>query len=224
MHAPAANKLLKLLEEPPEKTIFILVSSQKDQLLDTILSRVQNTEIGAVNDQEMDSYLNKNFELEVDKREQIMLLSSGNLGQAVKMSQNQDRSVSLAPLFQSWMRISYAAKIPELSQWIDSFSKLPREEQKEFIQYGLHMVRECLIYNFGPNQLQRLNEHELLFCKKFAPFINENNAESIIEEFELAFRHIARNANTKIVFMDLSLRLVLLLRTKSLTLQKTINQ
>ena len=224
MHAPAANKLLKLLEEPPEKTIFILVTSEKDQLLDTILSRLQSTDISAINDQEMNSYLDQNLEIEPSKRERIMLLSSGNLGQAIKMYQDQDRSVSLAPLFQSWMRISYAAKIPDLSRWIDSFVKLGREEQKEFIQYGLYMVRECLVYNFGPSQLQRLNDQELSFCKKFAPFINENNAESIIEEFELAFRHITRNASTKIVFMDLSLRLVLLLRTKSLTLQKTINQ
>ncbi len=224
MHAPAANKLLKLLEEPPEKTIFILVTSEKGQLLDTILSRVQSTDISAINDHEMNNYLNLNFELETSKRERIMLLSSGNLGQAIKMCQDQDRSVSLAPLFQSWMRISYAAKIPELSRWIDSFVKLGREEQKEFIQYGLHMVRECLVYNFGPSQLQRLNDQELSFSKKFAPFINENNAESIIEEFESAFAHITRNASTKIVFMDLSLRLVLLLRTKSLTLQKSINQ
>lgn len=223
MHDSASNKLLKLLEEPPEKTVFILVSSQKDQLLDTIISRVQTTDIGSITDQEMNSYLLKKFELGQDKREQIMLLSSGNLGQAIKMSQDRDRSVSLAPLFQSWMRINYGAKIPELSQWIDSFSKLAREEQKEFIQYGLHIVRECLIHNFGPTQLQRLSKEELLFCKKFAPFINENNAENIIEKFELAYHHISRNANTKIVFMDLSLRLVLLLRTKSLTLQKTKN-
>mgnify|MGYP002700227138 FL=1 len=223
MHAPAANKLLKLLEEPPEKTIFILVSSEKDQLLETILSRVQSTDISAINDKEMDGFLANSFELEASKRERIMLLSSGNLGQAIKMCQDQDRSISLAPLFQSWMRISYAAKIPDLGRWIDSFVKLGREEQKEFIQYSLHMVRECLVYNFGTSQLQRLNDQELSFCRKFAPFINENNAENIIEELELAFRHLTRNANTKIVFMDLSLRLVLLLRTKSLTLKKTIN-
>jgi DNA polymerase-3 subunit delta' len=224
MHAPAANKLLKLLEEPPEKTIFLLTSSKKNQLLATIVSRIQNTDIISLSDTEMDLFLNNEFNLDPSSHQSIKLLSSGNIAKALKMA-NDDKNVDyLVELFQSWMRICYLAKIPELSTWVDQLTKTGREEQKEFINYCLHMARECLVFNFGSDDLQRLSQDEKVFAHKFAPFINENNAQSIIEELELAFSHISRNASSKIVLMDLSLKIVILLRAKSVNLQKSINQ
>lgn len=224
MHAPTANKLLKLLEEPPEKTIFILVSSRDNMLLDTIISRVQKTKIIALTDIELQTFLKDHFELDNQKIENIKVISSGNVAKAIQMANTDSRHDHLTQLFQKWMRICYTAKIPDLSNWIDQFIKHGREEQKEFLVYSLHMIRECLIFNFGPENLQRTREEEKTFIRKFAPFINENNSQKIIDELEKALNHIARNGSSKIILMDLSLKMVILLRVKSVNLSKPINQ
>ena len=224
MHAPTSNKLLKLLEEPPEKTIFILVSSRDNMLLDTIISRVQKTKIIALTDIELQTFLKDHFELDNQKIENIKVISSGNVAKAIQMANTDSRHDHLTQLFQKWMRICYTAKIPDLSNWIDQFIKHGREEQKEFLVYSLHMIRECLIFNFGPQNLQRTREEEKTFIRKFAPFINENNSQKIIDELEKALNHIARNGSSKIILMDLSLKMVILLRVKSVNLSKPINQ
>ena len=119
------------------------------------------------------------------------------------------------------MRLSYQANILGITDWVDEISKLGRERQKVFLQYALHMTRESLVRNFASIDLQRLTGEEQDFTQKFSPFINENNAIKLIEVLEKAHYDIGRNANAKILFTDLSLKLVLLLRIKSLSLQST---
>ena len=119
------------------------------------------------------------------------------------------------------MRLSYQANILGVTDWVDEISKIGREGQKAFLQYALHMVRESLVRNFASNDLQRLRGEEQDFIQKFSPFIHENNAFDLIESLEKAHYDIGRNASAKILFTDLSLKLVLLLRIKSLNLQST---
>ena len=220
MHTATANKLLKQLEEPPEKTIFILLTPQEELLLSTIVSRVQITKIGALSDVEMRDFLeDKNTSLE----EQILVakLSEGNISEALRLLKREGVSKENTKRFQQWMRLTYQANILGVTDWVDQISKIGREQQKSFLQYALHMLRECLVRNFASENLQRLTIEEQDFTQKFSTFIHENNSIELIKAFEKAHYDIGRNASAKILFTDLSLKVVLLLRIKSLNLQST---
>ena len=220
MHTATANKLLKQLEEPPQKTIFILLTPHQEQLLTTITSRLQITKIGAISDAEMRDFLaDKSAGVEVQN--QAVHLSEGNISRALRLLNKDELSEENTKRFQQWMRLSYQENILGLTDWVDEIGKIGRERQKAFLQYALHMVRESLVRNFASNDLQRLSGEEQEFTKKFSPFIHENNVLELIEVFEKAHYDIVRNASAKILFMDLSLQLVLLLHIKSLNLQST---
>ena len=220
MHASTANKLLKQLEEPPEKTIFILLTPQQELLLNTIISRVQITKVGNLSDLETRNFLaDKN--IDVEALNQAVHLSEGNISEALRLSEGNKCYKENTNRFQQWMRLSYQANILGITDWVDQISKIGRERQKVFLQYALHMVRESLICNFASIDLQRLNREEQDFTNNFSPFINENNVIELIEVLEKAHYDIGRNASAKILFTDLSLKLVLLLRIKSLSLQST---
>ena len=220
MHTATANKLLKQLEEPPEKTIFILLTPQQEQLLTTTISRLQITKIGNLSGEEMRDFLaDKNTELEA--KNHAAQLSEGNINEALQLLQGNEVSEENTKRFQQWMRLSYQANILELTEWVDEISKIGRERQKVFLQYALHMVRESLVRNFASIDLQRLKAEEQRFAQKFSPFIHEKNAIELIEVLEKSHFDIGRNASAKILFTDLSLKLVLLLRIKSLSLQST---
>ena len=217
MHTSTANKLLKQLEEPPEKTIFILLTPQQELLLTTIISRVQITKVGHLSDLETRNFLaDKN--IDVETLNQAVHLSEGNISEALRLSEGNKGYKENTNRFQQWMRLCYQANILGITDWVDQISKIGRERQKVFLQYALHMVRESLIRNFASIDLQRLKGEEQDFTKKFSPFINENNAIELIEALEKAHYDIGRNASAKILFTDLSLKLVLLLRIKSLSL------
>ncbi|MBF90309.1 MAG: DNA polymerase III subunit delta, partial [Flavobacteriales bacterium] len=157
MHTATANKLLKQLEEPPEKTIFILLTPRQEQLLTTIISRLQITKIGALSDVEMRDFLaDKNIGAEVQN--QAAQLSEGNISEALRLLERDEASEENIKRFQQWMRLSYQANILGVMDWVDEISKVGRERQKVFLQYALHMVRESLVCNFAYNELQRLKE------------------------------------------------------------------
>ena len=220
MNPPTANKLLKQLEEPPEKTIFILLTPHQEQLLTTIISRLQITKVGTLSDQETRIFLSdKNTGEEV--LNQAVQLSGGNISEALRLSEEDKQYKENTKRFQQWTRLCYQANILGITNWVDEISKIGRERQKIFLQYALHMTRESLVCNFASIDLQRLTVEEQAFIQKFSPFINENNAIELIEVLEKAHYHIGRNASAKILFTDLSLKLVLLLRIKSLSLQST---
>ena len=220
MNTSTANKLLKQLEEPPEKTLFILLTPRQERLLTTIISRVQITKVGTLSDLEIRNFLtDKNTSLEV--LNQAVQLSEGNISEALRLSRGDKVYKENTKRFQQWMRLNYQANILGITDWVDEISKIGRERQKTFLQYALHMIRESLVCNFASIDLQRLTVEEQDFTQKFSPFINENNAIELIEVLEKAHYHIGRNASAKILFTDLSLKLVLLLRIKSLSLQLT---
>ena len=199
MHTSTSNKLLKLFEEPPEKTIFLLIAPKKEQLLPTIISRFQTVQVHPLRHEEMDAFFETKH-LSAENRSRLTSLAQGNINEALNLQETVtvDQQTSR---FQKWMRLCYQAKIAELSDWAESISKIGREQQKTFLKYSLFMVRECLILNYASDNLQRLKKEEKEFSIKFAPFIHQNNAMDLIENLETASRDIERNANSRIYLM-----------------------
>jgi DNA polymerase-3 subunit delta' len=206
MNNEAANKLLKILEEPPEQTIFVLVSNNPDQLLSTILSRVQQIPFYSCSEEEITNALVKQFGLNADTARQTAILANGNYGQAIELLKHSDENVSFLTNFQTFMRLALKFDCGKALTWIDDCASLGREKQKQFLQYALEVFRDSLMYNYGDRNLVRLSGQEKQFLEKFAPFVNQRNYERLVEEFNSNYYYIERNANPKILFMDLILK------------------
>tara|TARA_B100000900_G_C20576312_1_gene715485 strand:- start:660 stop:1811 length:1152 start_codon:yes stop_codon:yes gene_type:complete len=223
MHGATANKLLKLLEEPPQKTIFILLTSQSENLLATIVSRLQHVNIKPTDELTLSTFLQDKYNIEKNRADETAKQSEGNIGKSIYFLVGNDLLKQNTQEFQNWMRMCYVAKLVNLASWVDVASSWGREQQKGFLHYALHMVRESLIQNFGHHDIRKVRQEEAVFIKNFAPFIHQNNAVEIIEKLERAYQHIARNGSAKIIFMDLTLKMIVLLRVKSINLQTTTN-
>jgi DNA polymerase III subunit delta' len=206
MNIEAANKLLKILEEPPEKTVFILVSAEPDKLLATILSRVQLIPFQACSDNEIESALIERYQLNKDVARQTAVMANGNYGEALVLLNRDEESVSFLNSFQSFMRIALKFDVSKALQWIDDNAAGGRERQKQFLRYGLEVFRDSLMYSYGDRNLVRLSGQEKEFLVKFAPFVNQRNYERLVEAFNSNYYYIERNANPKILFMDLLLK------------------
>lgn len=206
MNSEASNKLLKILEEPPEKTIFVLVCNHPEQLLATIISRVQQIPFYQSSEKEIADALVANFKVNAEVAKQTAMLANGNYAEALSLLTHNEESVSFLSNFQAFMRLALKFDCGKALQWIDDNAALGREKQKQFLQYGLEVFRDSLMYNFGEKNLVRLSGQEKQFLEKFAPFINQRNYERLVEEFNTNYYYIERNANPKILFMDLVLK------------------
>ncbi len=206
MNAAAANKLLKILEEPPEKTLFLLVCESEDQLLRTILSRTQLIKIAKINEVDLAKSLIERHNLSPEDAENTVHLADGNYAEALSLiNENKNLGQNLAS-FQKLMRVSLKFDPGALMVWIDEISVAGRERQKNFLNYALHIMRESLILNYADASLVKLGVAEQDFVKKFSPFIHSNNVERFIDELNKAHHHMERNANAKILFMDLAFK------------------
>jgi DNA polymerase-3 subunit delta' len=206
MNQSAANKLLKILEEPPDKTLFLLVCENEEQLLRTIVSRTQLIKITKINDADLTSALVDIHGLGAGAAEKIAHLADGNYAEAqLLMSENENAGQNLAS-FQKLMRASLKFDPKAVLTWIDEISAAGRERQKNFISYSLHIIRESMVLNYGDAALVKLGADEQDFVKKFAPFIHGANIIRFIEELDKAYFHMERNANPKILFMDLAFK------------------
>ena len=217
MNIQSSNKFLKLLEEPPKKTILLLVSEDKEGLIKTITSRVQSTyvkgytveeTIGASSNEKTDDFLN------------FCRLSSGNMGRVLSYNQ-EDNKEDKTDSFIELMRTSFKNNFSKMSEWSEYASQKTRQQQIEFLQYSIDLIRECLIYNYSSNSLSKTTTAEKEFLKKFSQFINEENSVLIFELFESSIQNIARNASSKIILFNLSLKLANLLKLKSTFVQDT---
>jgi DNA polymerase-3 subunit delta' len=206
MNPEASNRLLKILEEPPEKTIFILVSNAPDQLLSTIVSRVQQIPFYQCSDAEIAKALMQYHQVNENVSNQTALLANGNYGEALKLIREHDEQVSLLNDFQQFMRLALRFDGVKALDWIDAAAARGRESQKQFLQFGLEIFRDCLMYNYGEKSLVRLGGAEKLFLEKFAPFVNGKNYQALVEEFNNNYYYIERNAYPKLLFMDLLLK------------------
>ncbi|MBP7807962.1 MAG: DNA polymerase III subunit delta' [Bacteroidia bacterium] len=206
MNSEAANKLLKVLEEPPEQTLFILVCNNPDSLLSTIISRVQQIPFTRLKENEITEALMKKFGVNKENATQAAFLCDGNFNEAIKQLTQNDDQLSFLQHFQSFMRLALKFDCDKALQWIDLNATNGREKQKQFLHYSLEIFRDCLMYNFGSRDLVRLGGSEKQFLEKFAPFINQRNYEKLVEEFNGSYYYVERNANPKILFMDLLLK------------------
>jgi DNA polymerase-3 subunit delta' len=206
MNAESANRLLKILEEPPDKTIFVLVAAAPDQLLPTILSRVQLIPFYQSSEEEIIKALVARFHVNEQAARQAALLSDGNYAEAVASLSESEDSVSFLGHFQAFMRLAIRFEAAKAIRWIDENASTGREKQKQFLQYGLQVFRDSLMFNYGERSLVRLSGEELSFLEKFAPFVTTNNYQLLVEEFNTNYYYVERNANPKILFMDLLLK------------------
>jgi DNA polymerase-3 subunit delta' len=206
MNIQAANKLLKILEEPPDKTLFILVCESEEQMLRTIVSRTQLVKVPKIDETSMVQALVEQYSLTQEEAEKTAHLADGDFAEALQLlSQNENNAQNLIN-FQKLMRASLKFNPVNVLSWIDDVTAAGRERQKNFLTYALHLIRESLMSNYGHDSLIKLAADEQEFIKRFAPFIHSANAERFIEELNKAHYHLERNANAKILLMDLAIK------------------
>ena len=212
MNEQTANKILKIIEEPFDNTVFLLISNEPDLLLATILSRTQRIQVPPVDEQQLAQALTNHYYLNPADSQRIAHLSSGNVLRALEnIAVNEEKTLMLE-YFKQMMRLAYGRKLKEMKKWSEEVAALGRERQKNFLQYAQHMIRENFIYNLQNPQLVYMNNEEEAFSSRFAPFVNERNTPQIMEELTLAEVHITQNVNAKMVFFDLALKFIMLLK------------
>lgn len=211
MNQAAANKLLKILEEPPADTVFLLVSNHPELLLSTIVSRTQRIAFRPLGDDITAHALMERNGLQAEDARAIARLSSGNYVKALQQIHlNEDRALFF-DMFVLLMRLSYMRKIKDMHEWAERVATWGRERQKNFLEYAQQLVRENFIHNFGYDALNFMNRQEADFSEKFARFINERNVFGIMEELSTAQNDIEHNVNPRMVFFDFALKMIVLL-------------
>ena len=214
MNADCANKLLKLLEEPPTDTVFILVSEEPDQLLETIRSRTQRIDVKKIATSEIRQALITQRGLDEENANLIARIANGNWLKALEMLDAENENAQFLELFITLMRLCYKRDVRELKKCTDNVAALGRERQLRLLNYIQRMIRENFMFNFRQPELNYMTLDEMNFAKNFARFINEANVIEINNLLDVCQRDIAQNANAKIVFYDFTLRMILLLMKK----------
>src|SRR5690606_14192404 len=203
------NALLKLIEEPPERTLFLLVAQSQDRILNTIISRTQLVKVNRLLDSEVSGYLMEKHQLDAHQAESVAFISGGNIQQAISLL--AEESNDHFDLMIRWLRYCVTdAGIPLIKICDDELSKLGRENQKSFLLYTLNMMRQAVLLKEGLAQMVHLPGAELDFVQKFSSHYRLEQIEETVRLFEEAHYHIERNANPKILFLDVSLQLVLI--------------
>ena len=215
MNVQSANKLLKILEEPPDKTIFILVSENEEALLRTIVSRTQLIKVNRVSDEEIKNALIENG-MTSNEAARIAYLADGNYNAALKLTVENREEKFYLHQFREWMRMCFKVDVISIVSWVEEIAnaKVGREKQKEFLSYGMNIIRECLVGMYGDTstalstgkKLLRVDGEELDFVQKLSTRLDGNICEKLADELNEAILHIERNGSGKIIFTDLSLK------------------
>lgn len=208
-----ANKLLKLIEEPFGDTIFIMVSNNSRGILPTIYSRTQRITVRRYTDDDVAEILERRG-ITPEAAADTSRIAAGNINEALKLAEVSADRLKFFDLFVSLMRKAYSRKVGELRQWSVDVAALGREPAMQFIDYSARLIRESFIMHLSDPRLLTLNSAELAFTIKFFPFINEKNILDMVALFDDARRDIAANANGKIVFFDLAVKVIMLIRRK----------
>ena len=215
MNLTSANKLLKLLEEPPGQTLFIMVSEEPERLLETIRSRTQRIDVRRIDETELKNALTERRGIDEETAQRTARLAGGSWTNALGILNAGNENKLFLDMFILLMRLAYGRKLKELKKWSDSVAGYGREKQKRLLAYIGRMVRENFMFNFGIQELNYMTEEEENFARKFAPFINESNVMKISEMIEKAHRDIMQNANGKIVFFEFALQIIILLNKRA---------
>ncbi len=214
MNVTSGNKLLKILEEPPSKTVFILVSNNREDVLQTITSRTQPIKILGIENDILKQTLIEQYQLEDADAEDIVSISNGSLLEAQKQIVLTEETQYNFNSFRNFMRMCYSRKIIEVIDFIEQISKQSREKQKDFINYCLILIRENFILNTKQNNVLYMTREEHNFSKNFSKYVNIANIYDFQDIFEQAHYHIERNVNAKIVFTDVAFKIMSTIRKK----------
>lgn len=214
MNPETANKLLKIIEEPPARTLFILVSEEDDKLLPTITSRCQLIRIPALAKDDISGYLRQEKGIDASHAAEIAGTANGNMVRALELAGEDEVTAANLDRFARLMRTAYSRDIQSVVSWSEETAALGRERQKSFLSYSLRLLRENFILNYDgkTNSLVFLTRAEDDFSSKFHPFINESNIFALDREFNTAYAHVESNGNTRMIFLDLALRTMRLIR------------
>jgi DNA polymerase-3 subunit delta' len=214
MHHATANKLLKMIEEPPEKTLFLLVVEESDKVLPTILSRCQLLKIRAFKTDEIKGYLRSTYGTTEIKSTDIAHIANGNLLRAIELCKNDESTAYNLDCFKRLMRFAWKRDILSIIEWSETIAATGREAQKNYISFSLRLLRENLMLSLEQyqNNIVFLAGEEAEFSSKFHSFITSDNIHSLVDEFDLAYSHIEANGNAKIIFLDMALKVTRLIR------------
>lgn len=212
LHHAAAPKLLKILEEPPEKTLFLLISENPDQIISTILSRAQMIKIPRITDYELKKTFQTKNQFAEEQIDYALKIAEGSYTDAVELLNSDAIDNNDLFMFRNWMLSNLQNEYIKMIDFIDEIAKVGREKQKSFFDYCLHMIRECEQLNCFDSPVPKLTDEEIAFANKFSKFVHIGNCTKMSEEINKASFNIERNANPKIIFLDLSLKLGQLLR------------
>ena len=214
MNGECANKLLKIIEEPPLQTVFLLVCEEPEKLLETILSRTQRLDIKKIETEAVERALVERRALDDAVAHRIARVANGNWLKAMEELDASNENRLFLDMFIMLMRLAYQRNVKELKRWSETMAGYGREKQKRMMVYFLRLVRENFMYNFQNPELVYMTQEEENFAKNFARFINEANVMEISELFTRIIRDIGQNANPKIVFFDMALKVIVLLIRK----------
>jgi DNA polymerase-3 subunit delta' len=213
LNIPTANKLLKTIEEPPNRSLLILVANNDEEMLNTILSRVQYIKLKKLQDMDILASLTGKFE-SFDKAREIVNVADGNYRYALRLVEMEDVDEDTSRLLQDWFRASYAMEIGKLNQVVETIAKLSREKQKSFYEYAIHIFRQSLAMN-NAYEVMRVTTNERQFLDKFSAVTQNSMIPLVIEKMEKAIYFVDRNANAKILAMNLSMDLYEALRLEN---------
>jgi DNA polymerase-3 subunit delta' len=219
MNIAAANKLLKLIEEPPNKTVFLLITENEEQIINTIRSRCQALHFPALSEQDIANSLIVNNQVADNEASKIAHQAEGNYNKALHLLQNDSSDLIFEEWFIAWIRTAFRAKgnasvVQQLISWSDTIAKTGRETQKRFLDYCLQFFRQALLMNYKSDQLVFMETESGFDLSKFAPFVHSGNILEIEKELNDAMYHIERNGNAKIILLDLSMKLTRFLHKK----------
>ena len=214
MREDGSNKLLKIIEEPPHKTLFLLVSEEPDRIISTILSRTQRIDVPRIAQDDVEKALMARYGLSFEDAKAVAQQSAGNWEKVEELLSVSDEKALYLDLFMQLMRVAYARNIREMKAWSEQVAAMGRERQKRLLDYCQRMIRENFIMNFREEEMLYMSQAERNFSVRFSPFVNERNIFGIMEELSDAQRHIEQNGNAKIVFFDMSLRMIVWIKNR----------
>ncbi len=220
MNIATANKLLKLIEEPPNDTYIILLAENTEDILPTILSRCQLWRLPPLPLGEVKEALIQNFSLSAEQAQNVAALSEGDFAVGRRHALDHSDGNEFHPLFVNWMRAAYKKDLPALVDWSEEVHKLKRSKQQRFIQYALNFFRQCMIGKYVGNDSALLFGGEKDFAAKFGKFVHGGNIVELMTLLDEAHYHVERNGSAKLIFLDLSVKIIRLLHKKEPYVQK----
>lgn len=222
MNSECANKILKLVEEPSEKTLLLLLTEREEQIISTIRSRCQKLTFPLLSETDIAAALTTNFKIKEQLAAQLARRARGDYNKALQLQEETGEDEIFEKWFISWVRTAFRAKgnkgaINNLLDWSDELASQGRETQKKFFNYCIEVFRQALLKNYSAEPLLFFEAKDATFSlPKFAPFVHQNNIFGIISALEDASYHIERNGNAKIIFTDLSIKLTRLIHQPEL--------